>query len=72
MAKPLIAGLAPQLVCAPGYVVRVTALDPTTGATVAGVIVSDVALQVNTLTGEGDTGTDQLLPPLLAYVPVGG
>lgn len=49
MAQPLIVPLPPGLELWGDCVVRVTALDPTTGAEVAGVQVSNVTLEVDTL-----------------------
>lgn len=46
MAQPLIVPLPPNLELWGGCTIRVTALDPTTGATVAGVRVSNIALEV--------------------------
>lgn len=52
MSAPVTAALPPKLVLAAGSVIRVTALDPTTGATVAGVTLTNVSLYVrNTTTG---------------------
>ena len=51
MAEPLIAGLPPNLNLSAGYIVRLTALDPTTGATVAGVALSNVSVFVTNLRG---------------------
>lgn len=51
MAAPLIAGLPPDLVLGAGYVIRLAALDPTTGAAVAGVVLADVSLFVTQLSG---------------------
>lgn len=47
MARRMIAPLAPGITLQPGYVVRVVALDPTTGDPVAGVEVSGVSMQVD-------------------------
>lgn len=58
MAAPLIASLPLDLVLSSGYVVRVVALVPTTGAAVTGVRVTDLAFQVrpfNTVQGGGTT-----------------
>ena len=44
MAAPTIAGLPPDLALGGGYTLRVTALDPTTGAVVSGVNVQAVAI----------------------------
>jgi hypothetical protein len=53
-AQPLIAGLPPDCELSAGYVIRVVALDPTTGATVTGVTLSDVSLFVTDLHGNVD------------------
>lgn len=53
-AAPMKAPLAPSIELVGGYTVRVTALDPTTGATVTGVVVSHVAMQVDTLSDAGE------------------
>jgi hypothetical protein len=58
MAQPLIVTLPPGLDLWPGCVIRVTAVDPTTGATVSGVNVSHVSI-------EGTTDT----PGALEYGP---
>lgn len=49
MAQSLVVGLPPGLVIGGGYKISVTALDPATGATVAGVKISDVTLEVDAL-----------------------
>lgn len=56
-AAPLVAGLPPNLQLNDGYVVRLTAIDASTGATVSGVTVSDATIQVVNLGG----GSAQLL-----------
>ena len=71
MARPLVAGLAPDIVLAPGYVLRVTALDPSSGAVVAGVTVSDVSLQVQTIESEAEVAVPPPIAPLFAYGPAG-
>ena len=53
MAQPFDIALPPDILLSGGYTVRVTAIDPTTGNTVAGVNVSDVTLQVEDLGGSG-------------------
>ena len=58
-AQPLIAGLPPECILSAGYIVRITALDPTTGAQVTGVVLSDVSLFVTDLHGNLDTGEAQ-------------
>jgi hypothetical protein len=47
VAAPQIAGLPPFFTLDNGMVVRVTAQNPLTGATVAGVVVSNVSLAVD-------------------------
>lgn len=67
MSAPLTAGLAPGLVLSGGYVLRVTALSPTTGAVVAGVVVSDVSLQVDALEPIEDVPPVPKFQPLFTY-----
>lgn len=69
MPQPLIASLPLDLVMASGYVIRLTALDPTTGATVTGVTVTDVTFQVRPInigpgggTGDGEAPMPLLVP----------
>lgn len=61
MAQPLTTGIAPDIELSGGYILRLTALDPTTGAVVSGVIVSGVAIQVET---EEEPEAPPKLPPL--------
>ena len=64
MPQPLIAGLPPDCELPAGYIIRVTALDPTTGATVGGVALSDVSLFVTDLHDNAqDLTPDPLLVP---------
>lgn len=49
MAKPLIVPLPPGLVLWGGCTIRVTAVDPDTGATIAGVRVSNVTIEADQL-----------------------
>jgi hypothetical protein len=51
VAKPLVITLPPNLFLSGDYIVRVAALDPTTGAIVSGVNVSNVNLQVQQFAG---------------------
>lgn len=67
MPAPLTVGLAPNVVLRGGYVLRVTALHPTTGAVVSGVVVSDVALQVDTVEPSPERKPIPLLPPLYSH-----
>lgn len=64
MPQPLVAGLPPDLVLSAGYVVRLTALDPASGAVVSGVTVADVSFMVRPLTtGDVDGAPMPLLVP---------
>ena len=51
MAQPLTVAFPPGLVLWAGCTIRVTALDPATGNTVAGVTVSNVSLECDQLAG---------------------
>lgn len=65
MAKPLTLPLPDGLYLWDGCTIRVTALDPTTGATVAGVTVSDVTFEVEQTAGSADalnSGPFMLVP----------
>jgi len=53
MPAPQNVSLAPFFDLADGMVVRLTALDPTTGAVVAGVVISSVSLAVDPDNGAG-------------------
>ena len=67
MARPLVAGLAPGIILSDGYIVKLVALDPTTGAAVTGVVVSGVSMQVDTIATEDDTTQlPELLPVYVA------
>ena len=52
MAEAVKAALPPGLSLSDGWVLRVTAIDPTTGNTVSGVQVSNVSIQARSLTGD--------------------
>jgi hypothetical protein len=69
VAKPLIVPLPPNLHLWGGCTVRVTAVDPDTGAGVAGVQVSNVTLEVDQTAG----GPDDLAfgPFMLVHGPPG-
>lgn len=56
MAQPLIAPLPPDLDLPSGYKVQLSAVDPTTGATVTGVNISQFSLLVTDVTGGGGSG----------------
>ncbi len=64
MSEPLKAGMPPDLDIDGGYIVRLTAVDPVTGALVSGVVVSGVAIQaINKGTPIGDLTPQPLLVP---------
>lgn len=66
MPQPAIAALPLDLVLSSGYVIRFAALDPTSGAAVSGVRVTDVAFQVRPLNiGPDAIGPDGTPSPLL-------
>ena len=68
MAQKLIAPLAPNLELQPGYIVKLIAVDPTTGAAVTGVVVSNVSMQVDVQPTDEDSETPTVVvPPLFAY-----
>jgi hypothetical protein len=71
MAKPLIGGLPYDLDLDAGWIIRVAALDPTTGAAVNGVTVTNFAILVRNLTG-GDAGDLAFGPFLLVPGPESG
>lgn len=66
MAQPFLEPLPPDLHLGAGCVVRFTAIDPTTGATVAGVQVTDAMVVLTNLTGgpasDLEFGPFQLVP----------
>jgi hypothetical protein len=69
MAEPLTAGLPPDCVLSAGYTVRLVALDPTTGNTVAGVNLSDISFFVTDLAGNaGGDAPNPLLVPSEGFV----
>ena len=65
MALPIVAGLIPEIVATGDWIVRLTALDPLTGAVASGVTISDASIAVRNL---GQTQGDAAPLPLL--VPV--
>lgn len=64
-AAPMVAGLPPDLTLSSGYILRLVALDATTGAAVSGVTLSDVSFFVTDLLSGGATGPDDTPLPLL-------
>jgi hypothetical protein len=63
-APPMKTGLPPDCVLSAGYIVRLAAINPTTGAAVAGVQLSDVSFFVTDLISAPGSG-DQAPMPLL-------
>ena len=62
MAQKLTGPMAEGLVIGDGYIVRFAAVDPTTGANVAGVVVSAVDVDAEDQgSGNEDTGTPILI-----------
>lgn len=57
MAQPFQSALPPDLELDGGTIIRITAIDPTTGNTVSGVTISDVCIRVVDIAG---TGADAL------------
>jgi hypothetical protein len=53
MAQPLTVAFPPNLVLTDGWLVTITAIDPTTGALVSGVTISEALMQVEVLEGAG-------------------
>lgn len=67
MAQPLIVTLPPNLDLWPGCIIRVTAVDPSTGLTVAGVRASNISIE-----GVSDTeGALEYGPFMLVTGPEG-
>lgn len=69
MSIPRIAPLPPFLALADGMIIRITAIDAVTGATVSGVKVSNVAIDVD-MGGPDGLPAEPPLPPLL-FQPAG-
>jgi len=61
MSQPLIVPLPPGLDLEAGCTIRVTAVDPTTGAGVAGVTVKNMMIEADQLKGT----KEDLIPPVL-------
>lgn len=61
MAAPLTAGLPLQHRLDDGWTIEFTALDPTTGADVTSVVVSNATMMVELLTGQP---SDLAVPPV--------
>lgn len=56
MAKAVKAAMPPDVDIGPGWTVEFAAIDPTTGADVAGVVVSAAMIEAKDLTGQGGAG----------------
>ena len=61
MAQPLTVALPPDLRLWGGCTFSITALNPTTGADVAGVTISDVHIEVEQTAGPSEAAGDILL-----------
>ena len=61
MSLPVKTGFPDAITCKDGYIVRFAAVDPVTGADVAGVVVSNVSIFSDT----GANVTQELSAPLL-------
>lgn len=69
MPAPLVTSLPIDCILSSGYVIRINALDLTTGAEVAGVKVTDVSLFVEQLNGPAvDATPTPLLVPSVGMV----
>jgi hypothetical protein len=53
VAQPLTVPFPPNLVLTDGWVVKIAAVDPTTGADVSGVEITEALLQVEVIEGAG-------------------
>lgn len=65
MALPVVAGLPPALDLTAGYIVRVSAVDPTSGDLVSGVKIGSVVITASSPGGAGpqlQSGQFQLVP----------
>lgn len=69
MAKPVIAGMPPSYDLGGQFVILLDAVDPTTGAAVAGVTVSDVSIFAASLGALPAQAT--VYSPLLTFEPAG-
>lgn len=65
MAAPLKAELPPDCTLSAGYIIRLTALDPTTGATVAGVNLTDISIFVTDVFSAPGSEIDSAFPLLV-------
>lgn len=70
MPRPLTASLPPDLTLSAGYILRLTALDPSTGAAVSGVFLTDVSFFVTDLNPDTTTDTTDSLEAFPLLVPL--
>lgn len=66
MAQPLTVAFPPNLVLTDGWKVTIAAVDPTTGAAVSGVKITEALMQVEVLEG---IGGDVLASGVWSLVP---
>jgi hypothetical protein len=69
MAKKIKTALAPDLDLGGSWIVEWDAVDPVTGASVAGVVVSNTSLRV--VGSQASLAALDVQPPLLAHDPSG-
>jgi hypothetical protein len=69
MSQPLIVTLPPNLQLWEGCVIRVTALNPTTGAVVSGVNVKNITIEADQLEG---SESDLAVGPFMLVTGPGG
>jgi hypothetical protein len=66
MAQPLTVSFPPDLLITDGWLVTIAAVDPTTGADVAGVTITEALMQVENITGTDlSSGAFKMLNPVL-------
>jgi hypothetical protein len=66
VAQPLSVAFPPNLVLTDGWVVKIAAVDPATGAAVSGVTITEALMQVEVI---GGAGGDTLASGQWALVP---
>ena len=66
MAQPLTVSFPPDLLITDGWLVTIAAVDPTTGADVAGVTITEALMQVENIAGTDlSSGAFKMLNPVL-------
>lgn len=68
MAQPLTASMPEALILDAGYVITLDAVDPATGASVAGVVVADATVTATEQDGSTYAPPDPL-PAILVHAP---